>query len=76
MGGVSRYREVNFSSRKHQYWIARQCAKRTHQMSIYETFAEHEIEQESKVVSELLDWYIEVLDWVVQDIQSKIRRGD
>ena len=44
-------------------------AKRTHQMSIYETFAEHEIGQELKAISEWLDQHVEVLDWVEKDIQ-------
>lgn len=44
-------------------------AKRTHQMSIYETFAEHEIGQELKAISGWLDRHVEVLDWAAQDIQ-------
>ena len=46
-------------------------AKRTHQMSIYETFAEHAIGQELKAISEWLDRHVEVLDWVEKDIQRK-----
>src|ERR1017187_4089465 len=44
-------------------------AKRTHQMSIYETFVEHEIGQELKAISCWLDRHIEVLDWASKDIQ-------
>lgn len=46
-------------------------AKRTHQMSIYETFAEHEIGQELKTISGWLDRHICVLDWAAQDIRRK-----
>lgn len=46
-------------------------AKRTHQMSIYETFAEHEIGQELKAISEWLDRHVEALDWVEKDIQRQ-----
>lgn len=46
-------------------------AKRTHQISIYETFAEHAIGQELKALSEWLDRHIEALDWVEKDIQRK-----
>ncbi|CAG9932046.1 transposase [Candidatus Nitrotoga arctica] len=46
-------------------------AKRTHQISIYETFAEHEIGQELKAISEWLDRHVEALDWVEKDIQRK-----
>ena len=46
-------------------------AKRTHQMNLYETFAEHEIGQELKAISEWLDRHVEILDWVEQDIQRK-----
>ena len=45
--------------------------KRTHQMSIYETFAEHAIGQELKTISGWLDRHTEVLDWAAQDIQRK-----
>lgn len=44
-------------------------AKRTHQMSIYEAFAEHEIGQELKTISEWLDRHVDVLDWAESDIQ-------
>jgi IS5 family transposase len=46
-------------------------AKRTHQISIYETFAEHAIGQELKAISEWLDCHVEALDWVEKDIQRK-----
>lgn len=46
-------------------------AKRTHQMSIYEIFAAHEIGQELKAISEWLDRHVDVLDWVEQDVQRK-----
>lgn len=46
-------------------------AKRTHQMSIYEPFAEHEIGQELKAISGWLDQHVEVLDWAEKDIQRK-----
>ena len=46
-------------------------AKRTHQMSIYERFSEHEIGQELKVISEWLDRHVDVLDWAEKDIQRK-----
>ena len=44
-------------------------AKRTHQMSIYEAFSKHEIGQELKTVSDWLDGHLEVLDWVLADVQ-------
>ena len=46
-------------------------AKRTHQMSIYEPFAEHEIGQELKAISGWMDQHVEVLDWAEKDIQRK-----
>lgn len=46
-------------------------AKRTRQMSIYETFAEHAIGQELKAISAWLDRHVEVLDWAEEDIQRK-----
>lgn len=46
-------------------------AKRTRQMSRYEAFAEHEIGQELKTISEWLDRHVEVLEWVADDIQRK-----
>jgi IS5 family transposase len=46
-------------------------AKRTHQMSINETFAEHEIGQELKAISGWLDQHLDVLDWAEKDIQRK-----
>jgi len=46
-------------------------AKRTHQISIYETFVGHEIGQELKAISEWLDRHVEALDWVEKDIQRK-----
>ena len=36
-------------------------AKRTRQISIYETLAEHEIGQELKAISERLDRHVEAL---------------
>jgi len=45
------------------------CTKRTHQISIYETFAEHEIGRELKAISGWLDQHVEVLDWIEKDIQ-------
>lgn len=36
-------------------------AKRSHWISIYETFAKHEIGQELKTISEWLDRHVEVL---------------
>lgn len=44
-------------------------AKRTHQMSIYETFAKHEIGQELKAISGWLDRHVDVLDWAEKDIR-------
>ena len=44
-------------------------AKRTHQMSIYEAFSKHEIGQELKAVSDWLDGHLDVLDWVLADVQ-------
>ena len=46
-------------------------AKRTHQMSIYETFVRHEIGLELKVISAWLDCHVDVLDWAEKDIQRK-----
>lgn len=46
-------------------------AKRTRQMSIYESFAEHEIGQELKAISEWLDRHVDVLDWAEKDIRRK-----
>lgn len=46
-------------------------AKRTHQMSINETFAEHEIGQELKAISGWLDRHVNVLDWAEEDIRRK-----
>jgi IS5 family transposase len=46
-------------------------AKRTHQVSIYEIFSEHEIGQELKAISDWLDSHLEVLDWVLADIQRE-----
>ena len=43
--------------------------KRTHQMSIYEAFSKHEIGQELKAVSDWLDVHLDVLDWVLADVQ-------
>jgi IS5 family transposase len=45
--------------------------KRTHQMSIYETFAEHEIGRELKAISSWLDRHINLLEWAEQYIQRK-----
>ncbi len=45
--------------------------KRSHQMSIYEVFSEHEIGQELKAISDWLDRHVEVLDWVLADIQRE-----
>lgn len=44
-------------------------AKRTHQMSIYEAFSKHEIGQELKAVSDWLDGHLDVLDWILADVQ-------
>ena len=46
-------------------------AKRAHQMSIYETFAKHEIGQELKVISDWLDQHVAVFDWAEKDIQRQ-----
>ncbi|MDX8379526.1 MAG: ISNCY family transposase, partial [Gallionella sp.] len=46
-------------------------AKRSHQISIYEVFSEHEIGQELKAISDWLDRHVDVLDWVSADIQRE-----
>ena len=46
-------------------------AKRTWQMSINETFAEHDIGQELEAISTWLDQHLYVLDCVEKDIQRK-----
>lgn len=46
-------------------------AKRTHQMSVYEIFSEHEIAQELKTISNWLDRHVDVLDFVSADVQRK-----
>lgn len=45
--------------------------KRMHQMSICQTFAEHDIGQELNAISGWLDRHVEVLDWAEKDIQRK-----
>ncbi len=46
-------------------------AKRTRQMSINETFSEHDIGQELEAISGWLDQHLDLLDWVEKDIQRK-----
>ena len=46
-------------------------AKRTLQMSLYETYAKHEIGQEMKAISGWLDQHVDILDWAEKDIQRQ-----
>jgi IS5 family transposase len=45
--------------------------KRTVQASIFEAYAEHEIGQELKAMSDWLDEHTELLDWVAADIKQR-----
>jgi hypothetical protein len=58
-------------NRTRNHWRCKMRIKRTGQMSIYETFAKHEIADELKKISNWLDTHTEVLDWVEADIQRK-----
>jgi IS5 family transposase len=45
--------------------------KRTVQSSLFELYAEHEIGQELKAMSEWLDGHTDLLDWVAADVNSR-----
>ena len=51
--------------------------KRTAQRSLFELYAEHEIGQELKAMSEWLDGHTDLLDWVAADVNSRnVERRD
>ena len=45
--------------------------QRTVNTSIFDSFSEHEIGLELKVISAFLDRHVEVLDWVSVDLRMK-----
>jgi IS5 family transposase len=45
--------------------------KRTSQVSIFETFAAHDIGRQLAVMSQWLDEHAEVLEWVHEDLRSR-----
>ena len=45
--------------------------KRTVQSSIFELYAEHEIGQELKGMSDWLDEHLDLLDWVAADVRDR-----
>ena len=50
--------------------------KRTVQCSIFEQYAEHEIGQELKAMSDWLDEQLELLDWVAADGRIELEETD
>ena len=45
--------------------------KRTVQCSIFEAYAEHEIDRELKAMSDWLDRHLNLLDWVAADVKQR-----